>query len=91
MAIQITNRIISSALKGEAIKVTLDFTETTSKLPLLSEGQRVGIVSSGFLGTIAAVDYVGNSFRAIPDNMSLNLSSASTPGLLAVGELINID
>lgn len=91
MAIQVQNTVVSSALNGEAIKVTLSFLETQNKLPLLSVGQQVGVVSSGFLGTIAFVDSRGNSFDAVPANRSLNLSSTSTPGLLAVNELINID
>lgn len=91
MAIQITNQTASPALTGEAVEITLNQSETENKLPLLTVGQQVGIVSSGFLGTICRVDYDGTSFLASPNSPIGNLSSTSTPGVLNATELINID
>ncbi len=91
MAQQVTNRIASPALRGQAIKISLDQTETIADLPLLTVGMTVGIVSSGFTGKICSVDSLGTSFLATPDSPAGNLSSGSTPGILSAGELINID
>lgn len=88
---QVTNRIASQALRGEAVKISLDQAETEDDLPLLTVGMTVGIVSSGFTGKICSVDSLGTSFKATPDSPAGNLSSLSTPGILAVGELININ
>lgn len=91
MALQVTNTIASSALRNQTVKITLSASEAVSKLPLIVKGQSAGIVSSGVLGTVASVDYFGNSFKITPNMPVTNLSSTSSPGVLAVSELININ
>ena len=90
MAIQVTNRVAHQALRGQSVTVTLDSTEALNDLPLLSVGLQAGIVSTGYLGLISRIDEFGNTFDIKPLMPSDNLSSTSTPGFLAVSELINI-
>lgn len=91
MALQVTNQIAAPALRGQAVKVSLNQAETVADLPLLTVGMTAGVVSSGFTGKIVSIDRYGTSFLVAPDSPAGNLSSASTPGILAVSELINID
>lgn len=91
MALQVTNTIAQPAYRGQTVRITLSGSEATSKLALISEGQTVGIVSSGYTGKVTKVDSYSTSFFAKPRLMTTNLSSLSTPGSLAVNELINID
>ena len=91
MALQCTNQVASQALRGQAVKVSLNQTETVADLPLITVGMTAGVVSSGFSGKVCKVDSLGTSFWITPNSPAGNLSSASTPGVLAANELINID
>ena len=91
MAVQISNRKSCQSLRGGAVIVTLDATESISKLPYIVEGDRAGLVSTPKFGLVAEVDYEGYSFKINPYMPTGNLASASTPGYLTVDELININ
>lgn len=84
-----TNRVASSALRGEGVMVTLDDTETISVLPNLITGQKCTNGNSK-IGYIYSVDYLGRSFIVMPDNPDHNFDSAATPAVLNVGETLTI-
>lgn len=84
-----TNRVASSALRGEGVMVTLDATETLSVLPSLTNGQKCTNGNSK-VGYIYSVDYLGRSFIVVPANPDLQFDSSTTPGVLAVGETLTI-
>lgn len=85
-----TNRTASSALRGEGVKVTLDSTETLSKLPSITVGQQCTLGSVASVGYVYSVDYYGNSFVITPKTPATNLSSLTPVGYLAVDEVITI-
>lgn len=85
-----TNRVSSSALRGESVLVMLDSTETITKLPAITIGQQCTLGSSSFVGFVCSVDYLGNSFEITPRTPVGNLSSSTTPGILTVDEVITI-
>lgn len=65
MAIQVTNRKASQSLKGTAVLVTLDATDS-AQLENFSEGQLVTADATGRTGNIHSVDYPGHSFLVSP-------------------------
>ena len=65
MAIQVTNRKASQSLKGTAVLVTLDATDS-AQLENFLEGQLVTADATGRTGTINRVDYFGHSFSVNP-------------------------
>lgn len=85
-----TNRVASSALRGESVIVTLDSTETLSKLPNVTVGQQATLGSSSLVGYVESVDTYGNSFKIATKTPATNLASSSTPGVLAVDEVITL-
>lgn len=85
--IQVTNRKESQALRGEAVVVTLDATDSEN-LSSLSEGLACVNDTSNAAGTISRVDYFGSSFRISPDMPSENFATES--GYLADDETITI-
>lgn len=85
-----TNRTASPALRGQSVKVTLDASETASKLPAVTIGQQATLGSSSAVGYVESVDYYGNSFTVSTKTPATNLASSSTPGVLAVGEVITL-
>ncbi len=90
MAITVTNRIASQTLRGQDAIVHLDSTDALTYISQLSVGQVATISSSSYTGNISFVDYNGNTFKITPTMPSDNLSSDSTPGILAAGETISI-
>lgn len=84
-----TNRVASSALKGEGVMITLDSTETLSVLPNLINGQKCTNGNSK-VAYINSVDYLGRSFSVMPANPDQQFDSAATPGVLNVAETITI-
>ena len=82
-----TNRKASQALKGQAVIVSLDGTDSNS-IPLLAKGQLATNNSSGKTGTVGFIDVYGHSFQVVPIQEDRDFSSASTYGYLAVSETV---
>lgn len=89
--LQVTARKSQQALRGEGVRVFVNSTEQGTKLPFIVAGDKVGIVSTGYIGHVVSVDYFGNSFLCEPNTMDSTLESTSTPGYLNNGELVNIN
>lgn len=85
-----TNRTASPALRGQSVLVTLDSTETLSKLPNITVGQQATLGSSSAVGYVSFIDTYGHYFEVTPKTPALNLASSSTPGVLANGEVITL-
>lgn len=88
MAIIVTNRTASSALRGEVVIVTLDATDQ-AKLPNIVAGQLCTAITSLKTGYVTSVDTLGNTFKITPKNPSVTFDNG-TSGELAVGDIINI-
>lgn len=84
-----TNRVASSALRGEGVLVTLDSSDTASVLPTLTTGQKCTNANSK-VGYINSIDPLGRSFIVTPANPDLKFDSSATPSVLAVGDAITI-
>lgn len=84
-----TNRVAAPALKGEGVKVTLNSTETISKLPNITVGQKATVGSTSNVGYVTNVDYYGNSFFVSPRNPDLRFDSTAS-GYLSVSEVITL-
>ena len=63
--VQITNRKAAQSLKGTAVLVTLDGTDS-AQLANFVEGDLVTADATGRTGTIHSVDYKGHSFLVNP-------------------------
>lgn len=90
MSIQVTNQKASQSLKGAAVTVTLDDTDS-AQLANLSEGMLCTNDSSSKTGTINRVDTFGTSFSINPIQPDKDFASASVYGYLAANETITID
>jgi hypothetical protein len=88
MAITITNRVASSALRGEVVEVTVDSTDQ-AKLGSLAIGQLCTAVTSLKTGYVYSIDTLGNSFKIKPKYPSSTFDNG-TAGILAVSDVINI-
>lgn len=88
--VTVVNQLNSEAFKGQSALVTLNTGDTLTILPNLKIGDVCEVSSSSNLGTIASVDYKGNSFKIIPAQPNFRFDSTSTPGILATGETITI-
>lgn len=84
-----TNRVAAPALRGEGAKVTLDSTESTTKLPNITVGQKATVGSTSNVGYVASVDLLGNSFIVNPRNPDLRFDSTAS-GYLSVSEVITL-
>ena len=62
---QVTNRRAAQSLKGTAVLVTLDGTDS-AQLANFAEGDLVTADATGRTGTIHSVDYKGHSFLVNP-------------------------
>lgn len=89
MAIAVTNRIAQSALRGESAGVSLNSTDQ-AQLPSILIGM-TATLGSGAVGIVQRVDLFGTMFwigpKATPAG---NVASASTPGILNVGETVTL-
>ncbi|HEY8687745.1 MAG TPA: hypothetical protein VIM07_00810 [Chitinophagaceae bacterium] len=83
------NRFAASALRGQGTKITLDSTETGTKLPNITVGQKATTGSTSKVGYVYSVDYYGNSFIVTPRNPDLRFDSTAS-GYLSVGEVITL-
>lgn len=88
--ITVTAQLASQSLKGQDIVVHLSGAQAITALPNLVKGQVVTIASSAKVGKISFIDTFGSSFQVTPAQPNLTLESATTPGYLASGELIQI-
>ena len=82
------NAKASPALRGQSVTITLDpavdgYPEATWI------NAAVSVDSSSKTGTITSIDINGVSFKVTPVQPNLRFDSASTPGILALGETIN--
>lgn len=87
---QVTNTKASPALRGQNVVVTLTGAETLSKLSAITIGQQATIDSSGYVGYVSSIDTYGYSFKIAPKIPTGNLSSTSTPAVLAAAETITL-
>lgn len=90
MAISVTNRKDSQALRGESVLVTLDPTDS-AKLPHITIGMKATIISSNMIGYVSYVDTYGHYIKINPESPATNLESSTKPGYLAVAEPITIE
>lgn len=90
-SLQVTVRKAQQALKGQAVRVYLNQSETVTDLPVIVAGDVVGVVNGGAQGKVLSVDYFGTSFLAVPVSPAGNLASGDTLGFLKNGELVNIN
>lgn len=78
-------------LRGQDAIVWLSLADSL-QMANFSVGQKAQIGSSGTLGHISMLDvqgtYIGNFFKVKPNIDSANLSSTTTPGILAAGDTI---
>ena len=65
MATTVTNRVASSALRGQGVKVTLDSTDSAN-LATMELGTVCTASGSSNTGTIISIDKLGNSFIVAP-------------------------
>ena len=84
-----TNRLASPALRGGSVLITLDSTETVTKLPSVTIGQKATVGSTSKTGYVSSVDYYGHSFEVTPGNPDLRFDSTAT-GYLSVSEVITL-
>lgn len=85
----VTNINASTALRGEGVNVTLSSTETVTKLPNVTVGQKATVSSTSKVGYVASVDYYGNSFIVNPANPDLRFDSTAS-GYLSASETITL-
>lgn len=90
MATNFTNRRDSQSLKGQAVLVTLNASDSAN-LYLLRKGQLATNNSSGKTGTVGAIDVYGHSFWVSPIQPERDFASASVYGYLAVNETVIIN
>ena len=89
MSLQVTNQIASPALKGAAVVVSLNGTETVSKLPLIQVGYKATMGSTTNVGYVSSADIYGHSFEVSPANPDQRFESIEK-GYLSVNELVTI-
>lgn len=82
-----TNRKASQALKGQAVLVTLDSSDSAN-LYKVREGQLAINNSNAKVGKVAFVDVYGHSFKVSPVWPYGDFASASVYGYLANGETV---
>lgn len=88
MSFNLTNRVVSPALRSQDALVTLNWTDSNASISNISVGQKCGVVSNGKLGTVSEIDPNGLYVKCKPATPDARFDSASTPGQLAVNELI---
>jgi hypothetical protein len=89
MAIQVQNQAAYQALRGQCVKVTLNGTETVSKLPFITVGTKATIGSTGNVGYVSQVDTYGSSFKVRPQYSNQRWESVQS-GYLAKSEFITL-
>ena len=85
----VTNRVVAVAGRGQDVIVSLDGTETLSKLPAITLGQQATVGSTSLVGYVSFIDAYGHSFRVSPKTPDARFCSTAT-GLLSVGEVITL-
>lgn len=87
--IQVTNQLQAHSLPGAAVLITLNATESVSKLPLLAKDMKCTLGSSGNIGYIASVDSLGHSFQIQPIQRDKSVDG-NIGSNVVVGEIIAI-
>ena len=87
--ITVTNQIASEALQGQVVTVSLNQTETVSKLPNLVLGHLCTIGSSSNIGYISSIDTYGTSFKVTPQYPFSSFQS-TTVGYLTAADTVVI-
>lgn len=87
MSTQVTNRKASQALRGQAVLVTLDSTES-AELENFTKGMLCTHDQSNITGTIHSVDYPGHSFKVAPIQPNTDFGIY---GYLAVGATVTVN
>lgn len=88
MSFNMTNQIYSPALHGQDAQVQITWAASGTNLANVFVGQTAGVVSSGKLGTVSEVDPLGIIINIKPAQPDKSFDSLSTPGILAVNEVI---
>lgn len=88
MATSVTNRVAAPALRGQAVKVTLDSTDAAN-LANFTVGQTCTCGSTSKVGYIYSIDVYGMSFLVTPNTPDAKFDSTAT-GILSVSETISI-
>lgn len=88
--IQVTNRVAAPALRGQAVRVYLDSTETVDDLPLIEVGQAAVIDGTSVPCKVRSVDTYGRSFVLEPIKYSTSLASTANTGIFAVSATATI-
>jgi hypothetical protein len=88
MSVNITNITASPALDGQDAILSMSWAASNANIANLYVGQKCGVVSSGNLGTVSEIDTAGITVRCKPAQPNLRFDSSSTPGQLAVNEVV---
>lgn len=88
MATNYTNREAAQALKGQAVLVTVNSSDSAN-LYLLRKGQ-LATNASGKTGTVYSVDVYGTSFLVTPIQPDRDFGSTSVYGYLPVGDVVSV-
>lgn len=89
MATNFTNRKASQSLRGQAVLVSLDSSDSAN-LYLVQEGMLCTNSSSGKTGTVSRVNVYGTSFWVSPIQPDRTFESAGVYGYLANGETVSV-
>lgn len=84
----LTNQVTASALRGENVQVTLNWTDAIANMANLSVGGKAGVVSSGKIGYISEIDTLGLIINIRPAQPDGRFDSLSTPGILSSADLV---
>jgi hypothetical protein len=88
MSFNLTNLVVSPALRSQDAIVTISWTASNTSLKNVFVGQKCGVVGGGKLGTVSEIDPNGLFIKCKPASPDARFDSSSTPGQLAVNELI---
>lgn len=89
MSITTTNKIVSPALRGQAVKVHLETTDI-AKLATITVGMLATVSSSSKKGYVSRVDLFGTTYCVTPDEPDHLFDSSSTLGQLALNETVTL-
>lgn len=89
MSVTVTNQVASNAFGGQVVTVSLNQTETVSKLPNLTLGQKCTIGSSSNIGYISSIDTYGTSFKVTPQ-YPFSAFQSTTVGYLTAADTVTV-
>lgn len=85
-----TNRSASPAANGQNVQITLNAADAAAILPTLVAGRQATCGSNSKIGYVDNVDALGNTFEVTPTTQATRFDSSSTPGVMAIGEVITL-